>query len=83
MFLITMPGMVMEKLKSICESVASDMYKFFGGDSTTLIKDEDFFSALNYIEHMGYDLVGYGFLTDYVDDDDGNNLGIWYKKCNR
>ena len=72
LFLITMPGMVMDQLKAFARQVGDAVSSWFGSDSTTQVNDEDVYETLDYLEQMGYDLKGYGFLTDYVgEDDDG------------
>ena len=34
------------------------------------IDDIEIFETLNYLEEMGYDLKGFGFLTDYATEED-------------
>ena len=67
MFLVTMPGMVMEQLKSLFNSLGNYVACFFGADVTKQIDDTEIFDTLDYLEQMGYDIKGFGFLTDYVD----------------
>ena len=74
MFLVTMPGMVMEKLKQLFEDIATAIAHFFGADSAEQIDNEDIYTVLDELETMGYDLKGYGFLTQYVDIDKDGNL---------
>jgi len=72
LFFLTMPGMVMEQLKAILRELGDYVAAFFGADTTEMIQDTDIYKTLDYLEEMGYDLKGYGFLTDYVgDEDDG------------
>ncbi len=66
MFFITMPGMVMDQLKQLALAVGDIVASWFGESTTTQIAEKDVFSVLDYLEEMGYDLKGYGFLTDYV-----------------
>ena len=68
-FFLTMPGMVMEKLKSLSLKLGNSLAAFFGGDTTEQIEDQEIYDVMDYLEQMGYDLKGYGFLTDTV----GNN----------
>ena len=68
LFLLTMPGMVMEQLKAILRELGDYVAAFFGADTTEMIEDTDIYQTLDYLEEMGYDLKGYGFLTDYVTD---------------
>lgn len=65
MFLVTMPGMVMEKLKAIFKAVGNYVAAFFGADTTEQIDDTEIFETLDYLEDMGYDIKGEGFLSDY------------------
>ena len=69
-FLVTMPGMVMEKLKAMFQELGSKVAAFFGGDTTEQIKDEEVYEILDYLQDMGYDLKGYGFLTEFMTDSD-------------
>ena len=72
MFIITLPGMVMEQLKQLAKDVGNAVASWFGADSTKQVDDVRIYDTLTYLEQMGYDLKGYGFLTDYVgEDDDG------------
>ncbi len=70
LFFQTMPGAVMEKLKGMARGVGNAFASFFGADSTKLdVKQESIYEVLDYLEEMGYDLKGYGFLTEFVGDD--------------
>ena len=71
MFLATMPGMVMEKLKTLSRKVGNAFASFFGEDTITQVSDEEIYETLTYLEKMGYDIKGEGFLTGYVGDDNG------------
>ena len=65
MFLITMPGMVMAKLKELFQAIGDAVAAFFGADTTKQINKVELFETLDYIEDMGWDLKGEGFLTGY------------------
>ena len=65
MFFATMPGMVMEKLKQIFKDLGNYLAAFFGADTTKQIDEKQIYQTLDYLEDMGYDVKGYGFLTDY------------------
>lgn len=79
-FLVTMPGMVMEKLKAMFQELGSKVAAFFGGDTTEQIEDEEVYEILDYLQDMGYDLKGYGFLTEFMTDSDmqtySNDKGV-------
>ena len=66
MFFLVMPGMAMEKLKQLAKKIGNAFAAFFGEDTTHQIDDQEIYDVLDYLEQMGYDLKGYGFLTDYV-----------------
>ena len=66
MFFATMPGMVMEKLKEIGKIIADAWNSWWGSDDTEQVDDSQIYEALDYLEEMGYDLKGFGFLTEYV-----------------
>lgn len=70
MFFITMPGMAMAKLKEKFHELAAGIASFFGADTTEMFEDAEIYSVLDYLEQMGYDLKGEGFLTDYCDPSD-------------
>ena len=69
-FLVTMPGMVMDKLKAMFKELGNKVAAFFGADTTQQIEEEEVFEILDYLQDMGYDLKGYGFLTTYYTDAD-------------
>ena len=70
MFIVTMPGMVMDKLKDLAEDVANAWNAWWGESTADQVEDEKVYETLDYIEDMGYDLKGYGFLTDYTGNED-------------
>ncbi len=82
MFFLTMPGMVMEKLKGLFKALADTWSAWWGGDTTEQFEDVEIYNVLNYLDDMGYDLKGYGFVTEfltkpieeYVDGGAGENL---------
>ena len=72
MFFMTVPGMVMEKLKDFASDFADAICSWFGADSTKQIEEQEVYDVLNYLEQMGYDLKGYGFLSQNADENDAN-----------
>lgn len=70
MFIITMPGMIMEKLKAIFKELGNALAAFFGADTTQQIDEERIYETMDYIEDMGWDLKSEGFLTSYYEDGD-------------
>lgn len=76
-FIQTMPGAVMEKLKDMARSVGNAFTSFFGVDSTGQVEQKKIYEVLDYLEEMEYDLKGYGFLTEFVgDEDDAEDDGV-------
>ena len=69
MFFVTMPGMVMEQLKALAGAIGDAIASWFGQNSAEQIDDEQIYGVMDYLEQMGYDLKGDGFLTDYVGTD--------------
>ena len=74
MFLVTMPGMVMDKLKALFKEIGNYVSAFFGADTTEQIDDVQIYETLDYIEDMGWDLKSEGFLTKYYADTNPNGL---------
>ena len=72
-FVITMPGMVMEQLKAMFHELGNKVAAFFGQSTIEQIEPEEIYEVLDYLEDMGYDLKGYGFLTAFFDESDVNS----------
>ncbi len=72
-FLNTLPGMAMEKLKELGKKMANGLASWFGADSTEQVDEELVFTTLDYLDEMGYDIKGYGFLTDYKSASDASS----------
>lgn len=70
--LLSMPGMVLGKLKEFGQYMLSQIVGFFTGDTvTTRIDGEDVIDIAQYIQDMGYDIEGYGFgKVEYEEDED-------------
>ena len=56
MFVVSMPGMAMEKLKEILKKAGDSIAAFFGADTTSMIEDEEIYETLDYLRNMGYEL---------------------------
>ena len=70
-FILTAPGMVTGKLKDFAESLGKSIANYWGGDSTKMdVSEEEQYRVLDYLEQMGYDLKGYGFIDSNVSDTD-------------
>jgi len=76
-FIQTMPGAALEKITSLARKAGNAFTSWWGVDSTTQVSDQDIYDVMDYLEEMGYDLKGYGFLTDYIgDEDDAEDDGV-------
>ena len=64
-FLMTTPGLLMDKLKELSKAIGNSILSAWGFDTTTMIDDEAVYNVLDYLEKMNYDLKGYGFLSGY------------------
>jgi len=64
-FINTLPGMAMDKLKEYGKKMANGLASWFGADSTKQVDEKVVFDTLSYLEDIGYDLKGYGFITNY------------------
>jgi hypothetical protein len=69
MFLVTMPGMVMDQLKEIFKDVSNSIASWFGEDSTTQVDYDVLYETIDYLNEMGYDIKGYGFLTSFIESE--------------
>lgn len=65
-FFITMPGSVVGKIGDAINSFRKTIDGFVNGDdyAKIMVTREHMIDAAEYLEQMGYDLKGYGFLTD-------------------
>lgn len=70
MFLITMPGMVMEKLKELSRAVGNALASWFGQSTCDQVEEQDIYNVLDHLETMGYDLKGEGFITRTMTESD-------------
>lgn len=59
-FFTTVPGMMMDKITEISSGFWRGFKSFFEGNAA-YITEEDQTTLAEYIENMGYDVVGYGF----------------------
>lgn len=57
-----MPGLTIGKLKELAQGATDFIQSLFIPDAIAGLKDEDVVNAANYLEEMGYDLIGYGFV---------------------
>ena len=73
MFLATMPGMVMDALKDLFKTAGNFLAAFFGADTTQMIDNSRIYETLDYLDDMGWDLKGDGFLTNYIENESDLN----------
>ena len=66
-FFVTLPGLAMDKIKKACEG----FFKWCFGDQSIKVESADINSLAQYINDLGYDLVGYGFASSNSIDADG------------
>ena len=60
--LITMPGLILGKIKEFSANILSIAGGWFNGDNITAkISKEKEIELAQYIQDMGYDILGYGF----------------------
>ena len=70
MFFVTMPGMIMDKLKALFKAMGNYVAAFFGADTTEQIDSVEIYETLDYLEQMGWDIKAEGFLTGYIKEGD-------------
>lgn len=66
MFFVFMPGMVAEKLKQVAQSIVDWFQSKWEGAAEAYTNEEQILEVANYLDQMGYDLKGYGFVTEDV-----------------
>ena len=69
MFFVTVPGMIMEKLKSLGKAIGDAWASWFGKSDDSFVEREQVYAVMDYVEEMGYNLKEHGFLTHYLDED--------------
>lgn len=62
-FITTMPGMLLDKVSELAGGLWADLCNLFTGENGAYITDQDQYQLSEYIENMGYDVVGYGFAS--------------------
>ena len=62
-FFVGMPGLVGEKLKQLGQNILDSLQNMLQGAEDN-VKTEEIASVANYLESMGYDLKGEGFITE-------------------
>lgn len=85
-FFITMPGMVVGKIGDAINGLTHNIQNYFAGSEEAIdsVMYKDVLSVAKYIENMGYDLQGYGFLSEEAvtkvsgQVDDGKVFGWWH-----
>ncbi len=76
---LTMPGLILGKLKQFSNNLISKASGWFTGDDISAkISKEDEVGILQYLQDMGYDVEGYGFgNVEYEQSDDTTkNIGL-------
>ena len=70
MFFVTVPGMVMDKLKSLGKAIGNAWAAWFGKSTDTFVERKQVYGVMDYIEQMSYGLKEHGFLTHYLEESD-------------
>ncbi len=79
-FLMTLPGLLLAPLKKLMEGAGKIIASFCGVDQTKQVDQYEIVKLLNELEDMGYDLKGFGFLTDYLEPNDDAALERFEKE---
>lgn len=67
-FLFTIPGIMKDKLNAFATGISDWWQDLYKSAANVSVKDEDVVSLANYIADMGYDLIGFGFITPEDED---------------
>jgi hypothetical protein len=78
MFLLTMPGAILDKLKSIAQSFGNSLINAIYGEVNN-VKASEIANVGTKMEDMGYDLYAYGFLSDKLTGETYDSWGKYYK----
>ena len=70
MFFVTMPGMLMEKLKALGKAIGDAWASWFGKSDDSFVERKQIYEVMDYVEEMGYGLKEHGFLTHYLTEAD-------------
>ncbi len=75
-FFLTMPGMVLEKVKKVAMGIWANWTGWFTGDQTTAgITEDDIVGLGQYLQDMGYDIESYGFgIPEYEEKEENESL---------
>ena len=82
MFFVTMPGMVMDKLKKLAKVVGSKWAAWFGTPEYKQVDRKEIYEVMDYVEQMGYSLKEHGYLTHYLDENNKASDGKVYLNVN-
>ncbi len=61
-FFLTLPGLLRDKLNALGQSIADGIKSIFMPEAA-VVHEEDIVELAQYINSMGYDVLGYGFVT--------------------
>ncbi|MBR3132990.1 MAG: glucosaminidase domain-containing protein [Clostridia bacterium] len=77
-YLYYAPNMVKDKLKEMATEYFNDLHGYIVGKDEAMVTDSQLVSVAQYLQDMGYDLVGMGFATDiqYKDGTDDEIISI-------
>lgn len=58
----------MEKIKGLAKAIAGGWASWWGTDNATQFEKYQIYEIADYLDEMGYDLKGYGFITEFLTD---------------
>ncbi len=73
MFLLTMPGAILDKIKSIAADFGNALINLVVGEANN-VKQSQISDVATRLEDMGYDMYAYGFESDKVKPEAGSNF---------
>lgn len=69
-FFATMPGLTKEKISQFYEKTIKNLYTSSSTTPEVEVDDDEKVALANYIDELGYDVIGYGFLDRITRDDE-------------
>ena len=73
MFLLTMPGAILDKIKSLASDFGNALINLVVGEGNN-VKQSQISDVATRLEDMGYDMYAYGFQSDKVKPEAGSNF---------
>ncbi len=76
MFFLSGVGLIFESVKLAMDDFGTKVQSWWYGGSQYVVPNQEIIDVADQLETMGYDLKGYGFLSDSVSDDDKKISGL-------